>query len=79
MYLQINTGGEELTLFEIMVAKTYDLPRNFDLSVEYEKVKDNNNGSEKDLEDAGYETVPPVTILQSIAANLSANSKTRCT
>lgn len=70
VFTRINTGGEELTLFEIMVAKTYDLPRNFDLSVEYEKVKDNNNGSEKDLEDAGYETVPPVTILQSISANL---------
>lgn len=70
VFTRINTGGEELTLFEIMVAKTYDLPRNFDLSVEYEKVKDNNNGSEKDLEDAGYETVPPVTILQCIAAYL---------
>ncbi|HRI47697.1 MAG TPA: DUF262 domain-containing protein [Ignavibacteriaceae bacterium] len=70
VFTRINTGGEELTLFEIMVAKTYDLPRNFDLSVEYEKVKDNNNGVEKDLEDAGYETIPPVTILQCIAAIL---------
>ena len=30
VFTRINTGGEELTLFEIMVAKTYDQDRDFD-------------------------------------------------
>ncbi|MCX6029859.1 MAG: DUF262 domain-containing protein [Chloroflexi bacterium] len=68
VFTRINTGGTELTLFEIMVAKTYELDR-FDLAHEYEYLI-NNNGNGKDLEDAGYDTVPASTVLQCVAAYL---------
>ncbi len=67
VFTRINTGGTELTLFEIMVAKSYDNARNFDLSIEYQKLIDN-NGSGKDLEDANFETIPSSTVLQCLAA-----------
>jgi len=69
VFTRINTGGTKLTLFEIMVAKTYDQTRNFDLAHEYEMLV-NNNGTGKDLEDAHYDTVPDSTVLQCIAAHL---------
>lgn len=67
IFTRINTGGTELTLFEIMVAKTYDNERNFDLSARYDNLIDNNNHG-KDLDDADYDTIPAVTILQCVAA-----------
>ncbi|RME70737.1 MAG: DUF262 domain-containing protein [Chloroflexi bacterium] len=70
IFTRINTGGTELTLFEIMVAKTYDLPRGFDLAREYERLIDNNGAKEKDLRDAGFETVPASTVLQCVAMNV---------
>jgi hypothetical protein len=70
VFTRINTGGTELTLFEIMVAKTYDDKRNFDLLREYEKLLDS-KGSGKDLEDAGFDTISDTTILQCIAAHLN--------
>jgi len=70
IFTRINTGGTELTLFEIMVAKTYDVERNFDLAHEYEWLIDNNSAPEKDLQDAGFETVPASTVLQCLAINM---------
>ncbi len=70
VFTRINTGGTELTLFEIMVAKTYDESRDFDLAEKYELLIDNNGDSEKDLEEAGFETIPASTILQCMAAHL---------
>jgi hypothetical protein len=67
VFTRINTGGTELTLFEIMVAKTFDNERNFDLSARYENLIDNNNHG-KDLEDADFDTIPAVTILQCVSA-----------
>lgn len=69
VFTRINTGGKELTLFEIMVAKTFDQEKNFDLSEKYESLIKNNNG-EKDLEDAKYETIPSITVLQCVSAYL---------
>lgn len=74
IFTRINTGGTELTLFEIMVAKTYDQEEDFDLAWEYEWLIDN-KGAEKDLEDAGYDTIPSSTILQCIAAHLCQQVK----
>ncbi len=70
VFTRINTGGTELTLFEIMVAKTYEIDR-FDLAEEYERLI-NNNGAEKDLEDANFDTIPPSTVLQCVAAYLTS-------
>ena len=71
VFTRINTGGTSLSLFEIMVAKTYNLEPEFDLSHEYEWFIDNNGApAEKDLEDADFDTVPPSIVLQCIAAHL---------
>jgi len=70
VFTRINTGGTELTLFEIMVAKTYDQKKKFDLAERYEWLIDN-KGAEKDLEDVGYDTIPPVPVLQCVSAHLS--------
>lgn len=67
IFTRINTGGTELTLFEIMVAKTFDNERNFDLSACYDALIDSNNHG-KDLEDADFETIPAITVLQCVAA-----------
>lgn len=67
VFTRINTGGTELTLFEIMVAKTYDEKNEFDLLEKYNLLINNSN-TEKDLESVGYETVPDTTVLQCISA-----------
>ena len=69
IFTRINTGGKQLTLFEIMVAKTYDQKQDFDLAARYEKLV-SNEGEEKDLSSAGYDTVPSVTVLQCVAAHI---------
>ncbi|MBN1313811.1 MAG: DUF262 domain-containing protein [Anaerolineales bacterium] len=69
VFTRINTGGTVLTLFEIMVAKTYDQEQKFDLGYEYDWLI-KNDGSDKDLEDADFDTIPSSTVLQCVAANL---------
>lgn len=69
IFTRINTGGTELTLFEIMVAKTFDTERNFDLAERYQLLIDSNNNV-KDLEDADFDTIPTSTVLQCISACL---------
>ena len=68
VFTRINTTGTELTLFEIMVAKTYDENRGFDLSLKYKKLK-------KELSNAQYGTIPSSTILQCISSNLIKNCR----
>lgn len=70
VFTRINTGGTALTLFEIMVAKTYDESKKFDLLREYERLLDS-TGAEKDLEDVGFDTISDTTMLQCIAAHLN--------
>lgn len=69
VFTRINTGGTPLTLFEIMVAKTYDETRKFDLLREYERLLSTDEG--KDLEDVGYATISDTTVLQCIAAHIN--------
>jgi hypothetical protein len=40
VFSRINTGGKSLTVFEIMVAKTYDEKLGFDLAEKYELLRD---------------------------------------
>src|ERR1700730_18623766 len=40
VFSRINTGGKVLTVFEIMVAKTYDEAKEFDLAEKYEVLRD---------------------------------------
>jgi len=70
VFTRINTGGKELTLFEIMVAKTYDQDRGFDLSEKYEQLIDSEEDKGKDLKTANYDTIPQVTVLQCVSACL---------
>jgi hypothetical protein len=75
VFARINTGGTELTLFEIMVAKTYELER-FDLAREYQYLVDN-NGSGKDLQDASYDTMPDSTVLQCVSTHLCGQARAK--
>jgi len=74
VFTRINTGGTELTLFEIMVAKTYDLGKDFDLSIEYERLLDSKNNG-RDLEDAHFDTIPTSTVLQCISVYMAKSTK----
>lgn len=68
VFTRINTGGSVLTLFEIMVAKTYDEDRKFDMQVEWNKVQ-------TDLEEVGYDGVSPSTVMQLLALVLAGEAK----
>lgn len=60
VFTRLNVGGKPLTVFEIMVAKTFDAKRNFDLSKKYDKLMTK-------LELINYETISDSAILQTIS------------
>ncbi|PJJ41793.1 DUF262 domain-containing protein [Hallerella succinigenes] len=63
IFTRLNEGGKRLSVFEIMVAKTYDLPSNFDLSEKYEKLVD-------ELKKSDFETISSAVVLQAVSACL---------
>lgn len=75
VFTRINTAGTELTLFEIMVAKTYDETRHFDLAERYNLLVDGDGFKAKCLRDAGFETIRDTTVLQCIAVYLSKEAR----
>lgn len=68
VFSRINTGGKPLTLFEIMVAMTYDESKNFDLALKYDELLHGSDEVDKSLAKAKFETVPAATVLQAVAA-----------
>lgn len=68
VFARINTGGKPLTLFEIMVAMTYDEARGFDLALKYEELIYGSDEVAKSLAKAKFETIPAAAVLQSVAA-----------
>ena len=64
IFTRINVGGKPLSLFEIMVAKTYDAERKFDLSEKYNQLIDN-------LRPVNYETLSDATVLQTVSIILT--------
>ncbi|MHA1381065.1 MAG: GmrSD restriction endonuclease domain-containing protein [Candidatus Helarchaeota archaeon] len=60
IFTRINIGGKPLSLFEIMVAKTFDEERDFDLARKAEEFIE-------ELRGIGYETVSDSVILQTIS------------
>ena len=60
VFTRLNVGGKALTLFEIMVAKTFDSSRGFDLSEKYDELKE-------ELSNSHYDTIPSATVLQVIS------------
>lgn len=63
IFTRINVGGKDLTVFEIMCAKTYDYNKKFDLAEKYDELI-------KRLENVKYETIPSSTVLQSVSVCL---------
>ncbi len=68
IFTRINVGGKPLTLFEIMVAKTFEPKQNFDLSEKFDELIE-------DLKPLNYETISDATILQTIALLLDVECK----
>ena len=60
VFTRINVGGKPLTLFEIMVAKTFDYDRNFDLSEKFNLLIER-------LRPLNYDTISDATVLQCIS------------
>lgn len=63
IFTRINISGKPLSVFEIMVAKTYDESKNFDLSEKYENLISR-------LEEVDYETISSSTVLQAVSVCL---------
>lgn len=68
IFTRTNEGGTRLSTFEIMVAKTYDYDRNFDLAEKF-------GGLVEQLRYADYETLPDAAILQIISLVLTKECK----
>ena len=68
VFSRINTGGKALTVFEIMVAKTYDETKGFDLAEKYELLRDGSDEEKECLTAAKFETLPESIIMQCVAA-----------
>lgn len=60
IFTRLNVSGKPLSVFEIMVAKTFDSKRNFDLAEKYEELLD-------ELGSVDYETVPDSVVLQTVS------------
>ncbi len=61
IFTRINVSGRPLSVFEIMVAKTYSAERNFDLGEQTSSLLE-------ELAEVGYSTIPDIVVLQTIAA-----------
>ena len=68
IFTRINVGGKALSLFEIMVAKTFDHDRQFDLAEKFQELLD-------DLKPLDYETLSDATVLQVVSIILSRECK----
>ncbi len=67
VFTRLNEGGKQLTLFEIMVAKTYDVPSKFDLAEKYEELTEKLTGVQY--------AIPAQTALQVVAMLLVKDVK----
>ena len=77
VFTRINTGGTELHLFEIMVAKTYSEARQFDLADEYDKLISGGDSQQKCLADVYFDTIDSATVLRCVAMNLGKDTSRR--
>ncbi|MEI8042219.1 MAG: DUF262 domain-containing protein [Verrucomicrobiota bacterium] len=68
VFSRINTGGKTLTVFEIMVAKTYDEKKNFDLVEKFEMLRDGTDEEKECLMAAKFETLAESVIMQCVSA-----------
>ena len=68
VFTRINTGGQTLTLFEIMSAKTYDEELDFDMEDRYQKLLE-------ELSERKYNTISSTVILNVLSLILSKNKE----
>jgi hypothetical protein len=68
VFTRINTGGQTLTLFEIMSAKTYDEEQDFDMEDRFQKLL-------KELEERKYDTISSSVVLSVLSLILSKNKE----
>ena len=71
IFTRINVTGKALSLFEIMVAKTYDSERGFDLSEKYAELKE-------ELSKEEFGTISSSTVLQTVAVILAKDCTRKC-
>lgn len=71
IFTRINEGGKSLTVFEIMIAKTFDSEKDFDLAEKYKELIER-------LTEINYETISDANVLQTISIILQkeCNKKT---
>ena len=78
VFSRINTGGKTLSVFEIMVAKTSDESKKFDLAEQYSAMCDGVDGEDKVcLRAVKFETIPESVIMQCVAAIESKTNQVR--
>ena len=70
IFERLNVGGKPLTSFQIMVAKTYDYDKDFDLAEKFNELTEI-------LEPIEYETISESTILQIISLIITKECKRR--
>lgn len=70
VFTRLNVGGKSLSLFEIMVAKTYDPVRSFDLYEKFEELK-------QELLPSKYDTISAANVLQLISLLLKRDCKSK--
>jgi hypothetical protein len=63
IFTRLNVGGKALSVFEIMVAKTFDADKDFDLAERYKKLIG-------ELAEVDYETISAETVLQTLSCIL---------
>jgi hypothetical protein len=63
IFTRINVTGKPLSVFEIMVAKTFDDKKNFDLAERFNELLEN-------LKTVDYETISDATVLQAVSVVL---------
>jgi len=63
IFTRINEGGKPLSVFEIMVAKTFDVERDFDLAESYDALIN-------ELDRVDYGTISEATVLRTVAVIL---------
>jgi hypothetical protein len=68
IFTRLNVSGKSLSMFEIMVAKTYDGEANFDLAERYDSLI-------VDLEKKNFGTLPNAAVLQTLALCLTKDAK----
>ena len=72
VFTRINTGGQTLTLFQIMSAKTYDEQKKFDMQVKWDEFI-------KELKEIKYEGVSDSLVLNLLALLLSRTKECKRT